>query len=400
MNDVVINSFGQISTRTVWAESGYWRDIKDAVDYAAQVGIKDVFIPEGTYNFVNVSESWTRARVTVPAGISIFGALTERYANGSVKEWKTILKLPRDMPGGDPSMPVWFEFGSQYSIGYNSRFSDIKLVGYRYYDSSSTYVLRGVVMTLIYDFRVDHCCFQDVCGGGVQARGTSNIGAPEIRYMVHGLIDHCIFNNTVGVVAPYDSRTVDYGVQASRGSGYQNQYWDTNATHALGQYTNYTVFIEDCYFSKWRHCVAGGQGTHIVIRYCIIENDYAYGSLDAHGGTRATEIYNCTIVDAVSGGGGQVYGTFMRGGAGVAFNNTVGGGEYDYFLYFSDESENSTFWIHDWYIWNNTLVSGCHLLTKYDPENQINENEDYFLYEPSWYSPYPYPHPLTLEAKL
>jgi len=400
MNKVIINSFGQISTTTVWAKSGYWRDVQDAVNLAVRLGIANVRIPEGTYNFVNIDESWTGARVRVPAGISIFGAPTERYANSSVIEWKTVLVMPWDMPGGDPSIPIWFQFGSGYSVGYNSRFSDIKLVGYRYYNSSSTYMHRGVVMTRILNFRVDHCCFQDISGGGVQAKGSSNTEMPESYYWIRGVIDHCIFNNTVGVVAPYDDRTVDYGIQISRGSGYQNQYWDTNIQTILGYYTNYTVFVEDCYFEKWRHCVAVNTGAHAVVRYCTIKDDYAYGSIDIHGspGGRAIEIYNCTIIDAVSGGAGQVYATFIRGGSGVAFNNIVGGGAYTTFVYLSDENPNSTMWIQDWYIWNNTMLANCREIVEYDPDNNIREGVDYFRYAPSWYLSYSYPHPLTLRV--
>jgi len=391
-NTVTIQNTGQISTTTVWAKSGYWKDIQDAVNIIAAVGGGKVYIPEGVWNFVNIGESWSGARVIVPAGVSIYGAPTEIDENGQVVAWKTILVMPWDMPGDDST--VWFKIGSEGAAMQKfTRFSDIKMIGYRYFNAASTYINRAIRLTCILDFRIDHCCFQDITGG-IVVTGSNQLGKTETHYMVRGVIDHCILNNTVGVVAPYKSRTVDYGVQVSRGGGWNFAYWELNSTKVLGQYTNYTVVIEDCYFSKWRHCVAVGNGAHAVVRNCEVQYDYAYGSLDIHGsnGGRAIEIYNNTITEAVPGGNGQVYATFIRGGAGIAFNNIVGGGTYKYFIYFSNEHNDPVYWIHDWYIWNNTMIEGCNLLTK---SGDINENEDYFLYKPDWYIPYPYPHPLT-----
>jgi hypothetical protein len=65
-----------------------------------------VYIPAGTFNFVEVEEDWTDAAVNVPAGINIFGAPTERDANDQVIEWKTILRLPWDATAGNS----WFTF--------------------------------------------------------------------------------------------------------------------------------------------------------------------------------------------------------------------------------------------------------------------------------------------------
>jgi hypothetical protein len=345
-----------------------------------------------------VGESWSSAKVVVPAGVSIFGAPTEKDEKGQVKEWKTVLVLPWDMPSNDSvGVRTWFRFGSEgASVNKFTRFSDIKLVGYRYFDNSATNYYVGVRIQNIIGFRVDHCCFQDICGQGVTAAGSSILGQPMSHYMIQGVIDHCIFNNTVGIVAPYEKRTLGYGVYVTRGGGYQYEDWEADATKILGKYTNYTVYIEDCYFSKWRHCVVARQGAHVVVRYCTIKYDYAYGSIDIHGDQpgRAIEIYGCTVTDAVSSS--QNGAAWIRAGAGVAFNNTVGGGEYEYFIQFSNENSNSTFWINNWYIWSNTMLSGCTEITEYDPNNQITEGVNYFRYAPSWYTPHPYPHPLTL----
>jgi hypothetical protein len=215
--------------------------------------------------------------------------------------------------------------------------------------------------------------------------------------MIQGVVDHCKLVNTVGTPAPYDTRTIGYGVYVNRGGGYQYEWWETDVTKILGKYTDYTVYVEDCYFEKWRHCVVSRQGAHVVVRHSIIKYDYAYGSIDIHGDEpgRAIEIYGCTIRDAVRGG--QDGAAWIRAGAGVAFNNTVGGGVYNYFIQFSNENSKSAFWINDWWVWNNTMVSCCQELTIAESGyGAITENVNYYHYAPSWYTPYTYPHPLTL----
>jgi hypothetical protein len=412
MNSVIIGSSGQISTSTIAAASGSATDIQAAVNWiVGRGGIGNVYIPEGTFNFVEVGESWTGVRVVIPAGVNLFGAPTERYANGTVVEWKTVLRLPWDVPGswlggsgtppqqGGPKGLKWFQITGSGDPNKPSRVSDIKFVGYRSVDNTSKMIIGGISIEKVMDFRVDHCYFEHICGGGVTASGVSG----------RGVIDHCFFVNPVGQRGPgdWDTDTIGYGVMASRGMG---DLWEVDVSKVLGKYTDYTVFIEDCYFEKWRHCVAANSGAHYVIRYSTIKNDFGYGSLDAHGwgtmsdgvvtqvGTRAVEIYNCNIIDAIQ----YTHGTFIRGGAGVAFNNTVGGGTYADFIYFSNEAQAnvSKCWINDWWVWNNTMLAGCTEIIEYDPYGNIAEGVNYFRYAPHTfdYEPYPYPHPLTLET--
>lgn len=409
-NNATIHNTGYISTTKIWAKSGYWRDIQDAVDVVANTGGGNVYIPAGTWNFVNVGENWSGARVVVPAGVNIFGAPTERTSglpydgvgqnpNDQVVEWKTVLVIPWDVPSTWSGLNAMFKLTGGISTNTKScRVSDIKFVGYRYFNSSSRGVPLGIHIENIPNYRIDHCYFLDISGGAVQE---------PLWYHLHsyGVIDHCYIVNTYGVVvANFDDCTVGYGVGLQRAFG---DYWDDNITNVLGCYTNYTTFIEDCYFSKWRHCVAANNGKHYVFRHNTIENDFGFGSLDAHGwgvygeggkvievGTRAVEIYGNIIVNATQ----NVWATFIRGGAGVAFNNTVGGGTYVYFISFAQESQVPKCQINDWYIWNNTMLNNCIELPE-DPEPPIEQNVNYFLYAPSWYKPYPYPHPLTSETR-
>ena len=412
INNVVINSVGKISTMTVWAKSGYWRDIKDAVDRAAEVGIKNVRIPEGTYNFVNVSESWTGYRVTIPAGVNLFGAPTERNDDGSVVEWKTVLQIPWEAAPARPNEITMFRFVGNGDPDEPSRFSDIKVVGYREFNNTSDRWYAVVNMYNIIDFRVDHCFCKNTAGIAVSVRAPANGDCC-------GVIDHCKFVNDYGYVEwDYAQCSIIYGI-CIRSVG--TTRWEDNIDSVLGKYLPYTVFIEDCYFSRWRHCVSSNDGTHYVFRHNIIEKDCVVGSLDAHGtydyvGTRAMEIYNNLVIDPVLNkhpenwdsmtpsnpeNGLQGYGVNWRGGGGVFFNNLVR--NYEVGVYLLDEGTVEKCWPNDVYIWNNTFTDCKYALLKYSDYRTITEGRDYFLRAPNMeddgfeYTPYPYPHPLTLE---
>jgi len=404
MNSIVIRSTGEILT-SAYARSGSARDIQAAVDWVlANGGMGKVYIPQGTFNFVEPGEHWVT--VNIPAEVSLFGAPTERDANGQVVEWKTVLVMPYEAPFDS----TFFKVTDEQNRSKPFRFSDIKLVGYREFDPNSTVLYNGLIISDVLDFRVDHCYFRNIAGIGVASYigDYGHGGRKEYgRTYTCGVIDHCKFINTHGhVEASWANSTVHYGVNIARGSYCEE--WEEDISKVLGQYTPYTVFIEDCYFEKWRHCVVGNRGAHYVFRHNTIADDYGYGSLDAHGwgwieegrvlvGTRAMEIYNNQFLNPIQ----WKDCIWVRGGAGVFFNNTVSG--YTHFVYLSQEASDDVpkCQIHDVWVWNNNLPEGCTEITVYYGEkNPILEGTHYFRHAPHTfnYQPYPYPHPLTLEA--
>lgn len=420
IDNVIIRSSGQISVANIVAKSGYWQDIQEAVNWVvAHGGIGNIYLPEGTWNFVNVGESMPHeeAKVLIPAGINLFGASTERTSgipyngtgqnpNDQVVEWKTVLVLPWDAAGGREGRRTWF-----FSVEGNgnpskqTRISDIAFVGYREFNHTCESWHGGIIIDNVIDFRVDHCLFKHCTGGGVYVFAPANGNCC-------GVVDHCRLVNDYGSVDwDYAQCSMGYGVMVT---AVGTTRWEDDITKVVGQYTPYTVFIEDCYFKRWRHCVSSNDGVHYVFRHNTIEFDSCVGSLDAHGtynyvGTRAVEIYNNLIIDPVvnwnpdwdsnePSNGDWGYGIVIRGGGGVIFNNYIR--NYLVAMYMRDEGTVSKCWPHDIWIWNNTLVNYTYdILIGYDGHYHIKEGVDYFLYEPSWYIPYPYPHPLTIKEQ-
>jgi len=382
----IIHSSGTIIPK-ITAKSGYWRDIQDAINIAASHGISEVYIPEGTWNFVNPGESWTGARVVIPAGVSLFGAPTERYENGSVKEWKTVLVMPWEMPGDKSYIPPhWFLVQGNLDPNKPSRFSDIKMVGYREFNHSASANYLAIRVVGVMNFRIDHCCFKEFLEG-VQ------IGTGYGALRACGVIDHCIFDNEyVYYNLDWSTRFVGYAITCYRQES--TTEW-TNMTNILGKYLDYTVFIEDCVFTKWRSVATAEHGGHFVFRHNIVRNGLAHGEMDIHPNWnppgvsgRAAEIYDNIFTDIdPEGNPGPHFVWLLYSGGGVFFNNTVS--SYSLIILDSNCGWNNSFYPRDVYIWNNNLGNATL------EDGPMEENVHYFLYKPDWYTPYPYPHPLT-----
>ena len=411
MNGVVIRSTGEILTGA-YARSGSARDIQAAVDWVAEHGgIGNIYIPEGTFNFVEVEEPWMT--VNIPAGVNLFGAPTERDANDQVVDWKTILVMPWDVPGDWDNMPIWFRVAGNADPSKPTRISDIKLVGYRSIDSESITLHRGIAIRDVINFRIDHVMFEHVCSSPVSTWGLKCCG----------VIDHCRFVNHYGFddLGNYVNGNIGYGMNLQR--DYSGVTFEPTMS-VLGQYKDYTVFIEDCYFSKWRHCVASGHGAHYVFRHNTIDQDFGHFSLDAHGlrdvetgraGTRCAEFYENNLTNAIL----TDFRALLQddGGCGVWFNNYVDNSYKSdgIALYPEGYVPSDTWHLKDFYLWAtkgnwtsswNGIPSGFtadrNVLADWDRPAYDRTNPSYPNVDPTWsiagYKPYVYPHPLTLEA--
>jgi hypothetical protein len=389
-DSTVIESKGTISNVfAVTAESGYWQDIQNAVDQVAAAGGGNVYIPAGTFNFVNVGESWTGARVTIPAGVNVIGSYS---VSGNTVIWNTVLRIPSQM-GGDPygtwtgtakSTPTMFKIEGNSDPNKQSRFSGIKLVGYRSIDPEDHLSIKPLSILNIIDYRVSYCYFEHMTEG-ISASG---------KYC-RGVTDHCWFiNHYATVTSAIETCDVGYGCSFFR-SGYED-LWDP-ITEVLGKYTLYTHFVEDCTFSKWRHEIASNDGAHYVARYNTFGPTFGFQIIDAHGtynvvGTRAVEVYNNKFVEEIPIQCPKVI-AGIRGGACVFFDNTIDSTfEYKYVMLVAEGTVEKC-WPNEVYVWSNTGIK----VSNTSPD-KIVMDINYHLDTPMpGYTPYPYPHPLTAE---
>ncbi|MBN1244230.1 hypothetical protein JXA31_01390 [Candidatus Bathyarchaeota archaeon] len=393
-----MESTGTISNVfAVTAKSGYWQDIKNAVDQVAAAGGGSVYIPAGTFNFVNTGESWTGARVTIPAGVNVIGSYS---VNGDDVTWNTMLRLPSSV-GGDPygtwtgtvkSTPTLFKIEGDGSSGESSMFAGLKLVGYRSIDSSDHLQVKALSVASVIDYRVCYCYFEHMTGGGVSASG---------KYC-RGVVDHCWFINHYATVTSM-IETCDVGYGCSFFRSFTEDLWEP-ITEVLGKYTLYSHFVEDCTLSKWRHEFAANDGAHYVARYNKIGPTYGFQIIDAHGtynvvGTRAIEVYNNSFIENLPYSVPKSI-VGWRGGAGVFFDNTFDSSFSFPVIMLCAEGTVEKCWAHDVYIWNSDTCPISYTSSQQTGSDGLLHpapNIDFFTYKPAGYTPYPYPHPLTLE---
>lgn len=420
---------------SITANSGKAVDIQAAIDQlAANFGTGVVYVPAGVFNFIEVGEAWTT--VNVPSGISIIGAAPSGSdSSGIPTSWNTVLVMPYDVPGSHDFKPVWFKLGTPDANAYYNgwsdkptRFANIKLQGYRSIDPLSETLHKGIEIYGILNYRIDHCCIENCAGGGIDV---------PLYYQQNlycsGVIDHSRIYNTAGknALAYYLDGNVGYGVCVGRAyhstpSGGAIPY--DSDENILGKYTNYTHFIENCFFSKWRHCVASGHGGYYVFRYNTINGDFmGTYSLDVHGlrdtesgraGGRGAEIYENTLINATYRGtddsSAQNRGIFQTGGgSGVFFNNYIDSTYRNIVFYAEDYVASDTWHLKNSYFWaakgtltptigqpvgiidasRNVVVDWARSAANPSDANYPNVDSSWSI---AGYKPYTYPHPLTL----
>jgi len=367
MKNVIIRSNGQISTTTILAKSGSAVDIQAAVDVVVTAGGGTVYIPEGMFewNASSFTQSfWGRATgVIIPGGVNIIGAGDNKTVLRVVERAHNALMFGVDGQG----KPV--------------RISGIHFIGYVVDETENIGAIRIVDSQ---DFRIDHCTFENFDNTGISTR------KQDTNKVHRGVIDHNVFDN------PYKENLTNakwgYGIIVVAYYGIPDLWKPLD--YYLGQYVDNVVYIEDNVFRRCRHAIASNEGGYYVARYNTFEEPRPknFGEIDVHGGDpggRGLEAYNNVIIGAEGYGASQAF--WIRGGGGVIFNNTMQNILYGITL--QKESSDPTYQVKELYIWNNNMDGG----TLLNNPAGYTENVDYFLYAKPDYTPYPYPHPLTLQ---
>ena len=397
MENTTIKNIGQILATTIWAKSGTPEDIQAAVDAAAAVGGGTVYIPEGEWTF-NLDGDWMQpigigdelAAVIVPGGVNIIGAGIG----------KTILQIT-EIPPEPRRWMFYLDGGSDYKP---SRVSGISFRGFANGDYPDGWTKCCMRIRNMLDFRIDHCEFIDfadysICIGQVWE-------GPKSR----GVVDHCIFD-----MPSKETYYTSWGYAVSvTGS------WDSYADFRdlLGKYEDIpttipVVYVEDCVARRCRYLVASNQGGWYVARHNNVSAmcgsnppaafDVHEGAPDAPGGLGGEFYDNYIEYDHHPKGWPDMVGIQLRAGSGVIYNNTFKDLRNAVQLYLMYDWCKDSEWNypHHYYIWGNNLINTEDIIRTND-DTFFQENYHYFLRAPNLqqdgfeYTPYPYPHPLTL----
>jgi hypothetical protein len=397
MNTVVINSTGKISLFSITAKSGSPVDIQTAVNAVAAAGGGTVYVPAGTFTF-NPPMNGSGVVIPFNVPISIIGAGIG----------VTVLQETVNSGSSDMFDRSWS--GQQYS-GSSVRISGISFVGFVMDESVTSNIGIGIQCTQ--DFRIDHCSFQNFAGMAIYT--DDNTGSYSL--IDRGVIDHCTFDNPYkAVLQPHNASGSYYSVWGY-GIVLVGDYSTWNPlSYYLGQYNNLIIYIENCNFSRCRHAIASNGNGYYVSRYNYFQECAPYGQNDVHGnagngvGGRGLESYsNVFNFTDESYSDGQDAAVEPRGGGGVTWNNTVilTAGYGTDTVQFSNDGESAPYDVEQFYIWNNTAQwtngTAVDFNSKIFPWDYV-QNVNYFLRAPNQtldgftYTPYTYPHPLTLQT--
>jgi len=369
---IPIQNLTTTSLYSVGAVTGSASDIQDAVDDVGSQGGGNVYIPEGIFDWYNDQVSFSYDNITIiGAGIDI------TYINQTKS---------------NPFTQMFYIQNCE-----NVTITGFTLKGLVVGSDSDHTASSGIYLRNVIDFRVHHVKTLDFPDVGIYVRSSN------VAYPCRGVIDHCTIDN------PYkdtEGGAWAYGVSVKSDS-YQPENWDSEITHFLGKYetandTHPILYVENSFFNRCRHAIVGHQLGWYVFRYNTVEQGCNGNSMiDIHGGDgdvpsvggRGCEVYGNTLDHLNTSG----YGVYLRGGAGVIYNNTIK--NTDGGVYLSLDDANDPRPLCDTWIWNNTFLNvGTNFWAN---PSYFTEDVDYFLREPTMeqdgftYTPYTYPHPLA-----
>jgi hypothetical protein len=237
--------------------------------------------------------------------------------------------------------------------------------------------------------------------------------------LLNGCVDFTVFNSKFtaftfsglyvgakegqrGVI--YKNDFINNYAPALRNLGYGIVVYGGGTWPALSLGSQFAVFAEDNYFSGNRHNIASNNGSRYVFRHnVVIATDPVkdYAMTDAHGksssprGSRSWEIYNNQYSANLSSGMERAA-IGIRGGDGVAFNNTMTS-NIKRPIELTNDPSCGTYpmvdQIRSAYFWNNStngfpggISNGC--------TGSLKLGRDFFTTSKPGYVPYTYPHPL------
>lgn len=403
-NFAIISCIGEVSTTKIIARSGSPADIQAAINAAATAGGGAVYIPAGTFH-------WNNQTVTIPGGVSVFGANftgTSGHPYFYNYSAQTILHNDAIQYGGHHGVNDMFLIDG--TNGQPTRVSGIRFeVAVNSSNDHTVYGFAIRVRNGAKDFRIDHNTFMNFTNAAIFVEYWN--GFTERGVIDHNRID-APYKDIFGTSGqPGSGGMFAYGIVVA-GTYPPNVPWDNNITHFLGKYetapSNYVVaYIEDNHFSRTRHAISSNQEAWYVARYNLIDNERPqnFGMLDVHGtggsghpGGRGLEAYNNVFIGTA--GYGYAQGLWIRGGGGVIYDNTFSNVYTALTLYNESQYGSPSYaQVHDLYFWGNTGT----VTNWIDPDGQGTgtgylQNVNYFLYARPNYTPYPYPHPLTLSS--
>lgn len=294
----------------------------------------------------------------------------------------------------------------------------------------------GINIINCVDFVIAHCRFEYF--------GNAAVSITHTDTLARGLIcKNEFYHNAKG----YDGLGLGYGVVVYGA----NKKWITDPKFGTANF----IFIEDNSFDYHRHAIAAGGCALYVARYNTITNNIISGNssthaIDAHearGGslrsgnyfsTRAIEVYNNTIINTTFHDGTPIVkgqkvdklierAIIIRGGEAVIYNNTIKGYRFGGGINIDDlpwgsaypipysagylsgktlgsnhSGTNSTQSAGDVFYWGNKFTpydnsKDSKDFYNYDPQYFI-QGRDYHLVPKPGYTPYTYPHPLSITA--
>jgi len=394
---ITIGTTGTLGS-SVYANSGTIDDIQAAVDAVVAAGGGTVYIPEGDWY-----DSYSTGRhVTSYGGVNLIGAGSD----------KTRLFMSQS---ASENVRMF------YIYGQNAKPFRVSGIGFYGYDDA--YMYAGIYIQSGKDFRIDHCYFTHMGEFGIKVARENYPNS-----VLCGVIDHCEFvEMTKETIIVHD---ISYGVAAvsSDNTPLEESRWGTIDDY-LGKYTDMTIFLEDNNFSVCRHAIVGWKGIHYVARFNTFTNypttlvRYQIGACDVHGAYtsgplsgRCSEVYNNTFLNpdtnpyyntnpygAGTLGWERARAWQMRGGGGVFFNNEINDMHYAVWFVDTESAGNNVYpqcIPNDIWIWDNIMYESHGYPTSLvinDYSDEVVLDTNYYLFQKSGYTPYPYPHPLTLE---